>query len=124
MDDSGEGAPIYEDLARVWPRIEAVKFTNLKKVELIQRLVVAIEQRQVSWPREWAVLTDELKRYEYAIGASGAITYSAPSGFQDDAVIALALAENARHSFSYTGIMATIMPPSYPMIFPSRRRLC
>jgi hypothetical protein len=84
MDATGAGDPIYDDLARVWPRIEAVKFTNQKKVELIQRLVVAIEQRQVSWPAAWEVLTDELKRYEYAIGASGAITYSAPSGFHDD----------------------------------------
>ena len=92
MDATGAGDPIYDDLARVWPRIEAVKFTNPKKVELIQRLIVAVEQRQVSWPRAWEVLTDEMKRYEYAISPSGAITYNAPEGFHDDAVIALALA--------------------------------
>jgi hypothetical protein len=91
MDATGAGDPIYDDLARVWPRIEAVRFTNQKKVELIQRLVVAIEQRQASWPAAWETLTDELKRHEYAIGSSGTITYSAPSGFHDDAVIALAL---------------------------------
>ncbi len=101
MDATGAGDPIYDDLASVWPRIEAVKFTNQKKVELIQRLVVAIEQRQVSWPREWAILTDELKRYEYAIGSSGTITYSAPSGFHDDAVIALALAHKGWNALTH-----------------------
>ena len=39
-------------LVGVWPRIEAVKFTNQEKVEVIQRLVVALEQRQVSGPTE------------------------------------------------------------------------
>jgi hypothetical protein len=97
MDATGAGDPIYDDLARVWPRIEPVKFTNQKKVELIQRLIVAVEQRQVSWPRAWEVLTNEMKRYEYAISPSGAITYSAPEGFHDDTVIALALAVTAGH---------------------------
>jgi hypothetical protein len=81
MDATGVGDPIYDDLARVWPRIEPVKFTNLVKTQLVQRLVVAVEQRTVSWPRAWGVLTDEMKRYEYAIGASGTITYSARAGF-------------------------------------------
>jgi hypothetical protein len=111
MDATGAGDPIYDDLARVWPRIEAVKFTNQKKVELVQRLVVAIEQRQVSWPREWSVLTDELKRYEYVISPAGALTYSAPSGFHDDAVMALALAVSARYMGGSTGVMAALLPP-------------
>ena len=42
------------------------------------------------------VLTDEMRRYEYAIGASGAITYGAPEGFHDDCVVAVALAK--RHA--------------------------
>ena len=121
MDAAGAGDPIYNDLARVWPRIEAVKFTNQKKVELIQRLVVAIEQRQVSWPRAWGVLTDELKRYEYAIGSSGSITYSAPSGFHDDAVIGLAWTVSARYQSSRSG---DIVPsrPLLPRAHPGSRK--
>ena len=107
MDATGVGDPIYDDLARVWPRIEAVKFTNLVKTQLVQRLVVAVEQRTVSWPRAWGVLTDEMKRYEYAIGASGTITYSAPSGFHDDCVMALALVVSGRLAH---GSFATIWP--------------
>ena len=100
MDATGAGDPIYDDLVRVWPRIEPVKFTNQTKTELIQRLIDATEQRQVSWPAAWDVLTNEMKRYEYAVTTNGAITYSAPNGFHDDCVIAFALANKARYAFS------------------------
>ncbi|MEI7900105.1 MAG: hypothetical protein WCK89_07620 [bacterium] len=37
------------------------------------------------------MLTAEMKRYEYLIGPTGQISYSAPSGYHDDCVMALAL---------------------------------
>lgn len=57
----------------------------------------------------WSVLTNELKRYEYAVTAGGAITYNAPAGFLDDCVIALALANKARHAFSHTQSIAVFL---------------
>jgi hypothetical protein len=75
--------------------------------------VVAVEQRTVSWPRAWSVLTDEMKRYEYAIGASGAITYSAPSGFHDDCVMALALAVAGRQNAAHVGSMVSLPVSRY-----------
>jgi hypothetical protein len=128
LDATGVGDPIYDDLKRVLPDIEGFKFTSPSKVALVQRLVVAIEQRKVSWPGgrkletgnliletggmgerstlnaqrstlnngEWEVLTNELKRYEYAVGPTGQISYSAPAGFHDDCVMALALANHRR----------------------------
>lgn len=92
LDATGAGDPIYDDLRAVWPRIEPVKFTNATKAHLIQRLIVKIEQHQICWPEKLTVLTDELRRYEYAITAHGAITYNAPDNYHDDAVISLALA--------------------------------
>ena len=108
LDATGVGDPIYDDLKRVLPDIEAFKLTAVSKTELIQRLIVALEQRHVSWPAgnrsgslavgqsDWEILTAEMKRYEYAIGPSGGLTYSAPSGYHDDCVIALALANHGR----------------------------
>jgi hypothetical protein len=89
---------------RRYPHIEPFRFTAATKPPLIQKLAVAIEQRQVRWPalspaegpRGWAVLTDELKRYEYEIHPGGRISYDAPSGFHDDCVVALALANETR----------------------------
>lgn len=110
MDATGIGDPVYDDLRMVIPQIEPIKLTNLSKAQLIQRLIVAIEQRQVSWPKEWKVLTDELERYEYKVTANGAITYNAPSGYHDDCVIALALANSARYQFKWTGEIKTFGP--------------
>ena len=132
LDATGIGDPIYDDLKRVLPDIEPFRLSQGSKTELIQRLSVAIEQRQVSWPGErvnsdqsavisgargnghekaqnaqsmWDVLTAELKRYEYAIGPSGSLSYNAPSGYHDDCVIALALANHGRWESSNCGNM-------------------
>jgi hypothetical protein len=40
---------------------------------------------------DWAVLTAEMKRYEYEIGLTGQVSYAAHSGYHDDCVMALAL---------------------------------
>ena len=122
MDATGVGDPIYDDLTRVWPRIEPVKFTNLVKTQLVQRLVVAVEQRTVSWPLAWGVLTDEMKRYEYAIGTSGTITYSAPSGFHDDCVMALALAVAGRQNDAHVGSMFSLSNNREASAIPLRSR--
>ena len=102
MDATGIGDPVYDDLRHIVPRIQPVKLTNLSKTQLIQRLVVAVEQRQIGWPSAWSVVTNEMKRYEYQITPNGSITYNAPSGYHDDCVIALALANSARYQFKWT----------------------
>jgi len=120
LDATGAGDPIYDDLARAYPNIEPFKFTGHSKVELIQRLIVAVEQGNVGWPApsnvegpaEWEVLSNEMKRFEYAISPSGAITYGAPAGFHDDCVIALALANRGRWMYSSSGLMAPFVAHS------------
>jgi hypothetical protein len=141
LDASGVGDPIFDDLKRVYPDIEAFKFTHNSKTELVQRLIVAVEQSRVQWPAGrlqgsgfrgqggtdekdltdrkdppssdygvacWEVLTNEMKRYEYAIGPSGGITYNAPSGYHDDCVIALALANHRRWETESCGRMLRV----------------
>ncbi len=125
LDASGVGDPIFDDLKRVYPDVEGFKFTSTSKVELVQRLIVAVEQRKVSWPgpreafeqkdakdtkdrRDWDVLTAEMRRYEYAIGPSGGITYNAPDGYHDDCVMALALANHRRWETEGCGRMLRV----------------
>ena len=74
LDASGVGDPIFDDLKRVYGDIEGFKFTSLSKTELVQRLIVAIEQRRIAWSSSWEILTAEMRRYEYQIGPSGWIT--------------------------------------------------
>lgn len=115
LDATGIGDPIYDDLKHEIPQIQPVKLTNPVKTQLIQRLVVGVEQRQISWPRSWTMLTDEMKRYEYQILPSGTITYNAPGGYHDDCVVALALANAQRFHYTWTGGMKTFCTRMAPM---------
>lgn len=108
MDATGVGDPIYDDLSRVWPRIAAGEVHQPGKDPVGSAARGRSGAADVSWPRAWSVLTDELKRYEYAIGASGSITYSAPSGFHDDCVMALALAVSGRQNDAHVGSMVRL----------------
>jgi hypothetical protein len=136
LDATGVGDPIYDDLKRVYPDVEGFKLTNASKTQLIQRLIVAVEQRKVCWPGtracgtvpgepacgrnfdgidgmgQWDVLTSELKRYEYAISPTGVITYNAPAGYHDDCVIALALANWRRWESENVGRMMVLRNPA------------
>ena len=118
LDATGVGDPIYDDLKRVYADIEGFKLTSSSKTTLIQRLIVGVEQRRVSWPATsiqttvdggpWEILTAELKRYEYEITPSGGITYNAPSGYHDDCVMALALANHGRWEAESSGSMIAL----------------
>jgi len=118
LDATGVGDPIYDDLKRVYGDIEGFKFTSGSKTALVQRLIVAVEQRKVSWPAtsgrsavdsgQWDILTSEMKRYEYEISPSGGITYNAPSGYHDDCVMALALANHRRWETESCGNMLRV----------------
>ena len=124
LDATGVGDPIYDDLKRVYGDIEGFKFTSGSKTALVQRLIVAVEQRRVSWPSfaptahapgatqgvcsDWQVLTNEMKRYEYEISPTGGITYNAPSGYHDDCVMALALANHRRWETESCGNMLRV----------------
>ena len=118
LDATGVGDPIYDDLKQKYADIEGFKLTASSKTALIQRLIVGVEQRRVSWPAasgqstvdvgQWAILTSEMKRYEYEISPSGGITYNAPSGYHDDCVMALALANHGRWEAESSGKMMAI----------------
>ena len=110
LDATGVGDPIYDDLARRYSNIEPFKFTSVSKVEVIQRLIVAVEQQKVGWPEEWKVLTNEMQRYEYEISPRGHLSYNAPTGFHDDCVIALALANHRRWQTESCGPLLPIPP--------------
>ena len=100
IDATGVGDPIYDDLRSAGLSIDPVKFTEQRKAELIQGLMVAIEQRHITWPADWEVLNDELRVFEYQIAPiSRRISYNAPDGFHDDCVIALALATSGIGNF-------------------------
>jgi phage FluMu gp28-like protein len=91
IDSTGIGDPIFDDLQRMGLAIDGYKFTVDTKKKLIESLMISFEQKRIRiLPDD--VQKNELKIFEYNIGASGVVHYSAPEGYHDDCVIALALA--------------------------------
>lgn len=96
VDSTGVGDPVLESLQKHGHNFEGFKFTAPSKQQLMEGLAVAIQQRQVAFPA--GVLKDELDIFEYKYTRTG-VRYSAPEGFHDDCVCALALAvAHKRHA--------------------------
>ena len=102
IDSSGVGDPIVEDLLRsgvgIWHKqnkagdsIPGVKFTNIVKEDMVERLKVGIENRLITFPRV-EELIDELNSFTCELTSSMRYRYQAPDGKHDDCVISLALA--------------------------------
>ena len=100
VDSTGVGDPIFEELQREGLMVEGLKFTQNSKQQLMVGLQNAIHQKTIGYPS--GVIVDELEVFEYQFTASG-VKYSAPSGFHDDCVMALALAINMYTSRMGTG---------------------
>jgi hypothetical protein len=92
IDSTGVGEPNFEEFHRQENlSVEGFKFTNATKKELIENLSMMIENKQISIPNI-PVLINELRLFGYKMSPSGLVQYSAPEGYHDDCVIALALA--------------------------------
>lgn len=89
IDSTGVGDPIYEDLQRAGLYIQGYKFSQQTKQQLMVGLQNAIQESKIGYPEGY--ITKELDVFEYSFTATG-VRYSAPSGFHDDCVVALALA--------------------------------
>jgi hypothetical protein len=91
LDSTGVGDPIYDNLRRSGITVEGYKFTNASKKDLVENLSICIENKAITYP-DIPVLISELGLFGYKISPAGVTTYSAPDGYHDDTVIALALA--------------------------------
>ena len=93
------GGPIVEALQNAGLPVIPFTTTNSSKAQIIDGLALAFERGDIRIPRD-PTLIGELQAFESKRLASGAISYSAPSGLHDDCVIALALAWSAREDAS------------------------
>lgn len=92
IDSTGVGDAITDDLYTAGVSLIPFKFTNTAKAQIVEKLVVAIEQRRITIPDE-EVIVNELEAFDYRYSrSSGRIHYSAPDGAHDDCVMSLALA--------------------------------
>jgi len=90
-DATGVGDPVVERLQRASSGyIEAFKFSPSSKQQIMEGLAVAIQSHDIGIP-ESSIIIAELEEFEYEYTRTG-VRYTAPPGFHDDCVDALALA--------------------------------
>ena len=64
-----------------------------------------------------------MKRFEYTVTPKGEISYDAPSGYHDDTVVALALANLHRWPASASPVVVSTLPRrAAPVDIPRKRR--
>jgi hypothetical protein len=103
IDSTGVGDPVFDILKKQGVNVKPYKFTNPSKENLVRGLMIALENKEISYPKI-DVLIDELEMFEYTLGATGVMRYNAPEGEHDDTVIALALAIKAVEE-NHSGIL-------------------
>jgi hypothetical protein len=86
-----------EDLNRVIPHIEPFIINPTTKTLLIQKLNSDVQHIKVFWPQSMPELTEEMRNYEFLAQTNGQPLFKPPKGHSESCVIALALANYARH---------------------------
>jgi exonuclease VII small subunit len=90
--DATRDNKIVQDLEDGGLDVDPVSFSSSTKRTLIENLITRLETGEVTLPASANTLINELEVYEFDRTESGRVSYSAPSGFHDDCVDALALA--------------------------------
>lgn len=96
IDSTGVGDPVVEDVQRECRNVTGFNYSGgNKKQQLMEGLALAIQQGTVSIIE--GILQEELEAFEFEYSARS-VKYSAPSGFTDDCVNALALSVNCMNN--------------------------
>lgn len=98
VDSTGVGDPIVEQLQSFRAdTFEGYHFSQSSKQRLMEGLASDIHQKHVGYPE--GLIVDELEQFEYEYTRTG-VRYTAPVGFHDDCVCALALARQRQRTLA------------------------
>ena len=133
VDSTGVGDPIVEALVRrthghpdaEHNQVEGYQFSGRSKQQLMEGLALAIQSGGITFPP--GPIQMELEQFTYEMrGKEGRFTgvaYSAPAGFHDDCVMALALAEMHRHKAQAPMVIPAGLVASIRAQRPSMRHM-
>lgn len=105
LDSTGVGDPIAEAVQAARQNVVGFKFTQYSKQQIMEGLVLGFQQRKLSIPD--GPIRDELETFEYEYTRTG-VRYTAPEGFNDDCVCALALAYDLYKEVVNTGALSWV----------------
>lgn len=89
VDSTGVGDPIVERIRKGRPNISGFVFSSTTKQQLMEMLAVGIQHHEIGIVGD--SVRAELETFEFVYTRTG-VKYSAPDGYHDDQVCALALA--------------------------------
>jgi hypothetical protein len=97
VDSTGVGSVILEQLQQEIYNVYGFAFTSVSKPKIIHQLIKAVETDQIKFNEATA---REMGVLEFKYSSSGNLKYEAASGFHDDAVMALAMANHFKRSYN------------------------
>lgn len=117
IDSTGVGDPIVEDLARTDLPIEAFKFTETSRRQLLDHLSLMLAQDKIKIPKDEGLI-GELKSMQFSLTDTGKIRVNVPENLTDDRIMSLALAVWGQHTPEkpVTDDQERETPPLYPEI--------
>lgn len=101
---NGLGKPLCDNLKAKIKKIPLIEWytTNQNKIELINKLQVAFEQKKIKILDDEALIA-ELSMFEAKVNAKGTVQYGAPVGANDDRVLSLLFALHSKEVKSKKG---------------------
>lgn len=91
LDATGVGDVLAERLAQEIGNIISFKFTAKTKPSIMRELIVAVQQNKIKYNQTTA---GEMESFQYKLSASGHPIYEASSGYHDDTISSLAMANH------------------------------
>lgn len=98
IDNTGVGSPMVQRLQYGIDNVVGFDFSASSKPKVIRELIMDVETDNIKFNR---ITADEMLVYQYKYSSTGHISYNAQSGFYDDSVCALALANRYRKNLIY-----------------------
>ena len=97
---NGPGLPVFEMLRKEIRKLKDWTTNNSNKAEGIRNLIYDIQEGGLELPSKefFPHIYNELNAYSYKIGPTGTMTFNAPSGYYDDCVMSLMLANEAKRN--------------------------
>jgi hypothetical protein len=93
LDASGVGDFLFERMQQQLDGIVGFKFTSKSKPAIIRELIVDVQKGNIKFNNTTA---EEMLVFEYKLTAQGHPQYAAQSGYHDDTVLALSMANHYR----------------------------
>lgn len=94
IDSTGVGDVMLENLQLTCPNIMGFKFTTESKPKIMYELIKDVEQGNVKYNQ---ITADEMYVFEYKYTSTGYIKFEAQSGYNDDCICSIAIANKFKN---------------------------